>query len=232
MNKQFLLLVFTAALAIPAFSQDATMLHLMAPKLGDVCTYRRTDQLFHKGELIQVQKMSVVSIAGDEVTWRTEVTERGPWGSNPVGTVYYQIRNAYGYVDVTARTYAPYSPILGESAKNGPDITPNADLGKVTYTFAQQRTGNSGTTTVKGKASGWEDADVAGHKSRVLRLTWDGHWQTNGDPSYPRGYNGTLRITYTVSADTPCLISESSRVEGSMTPGEAFLMELVSQDVN
>jgi hypothetical protein len=237
MNKDFALrglLVFALALPIPAFAEGAAALHLVAPKVGNMCTYRMTDQLFHKGELIHVLKMTVESIVGDEVYWRTEVIERGPSGPLPLGFVFKQQRNASGYTNGGGRTYTPYSPILGKTATNGPEVAPKADLGKVAYTWLQRRNGASGTTTVTGEVSDWEDVIVPAGKFHILRLTWGGTHQINGDSQNPRGASGNVSSSYVVSGDTPCIISESTKwdINMYMGSGEATLMELVTQDTN
>src|SRR6202158_570277 len=123
MNKNFVLRGLLVFFAVPAFAQEAPKartFRLVDPKVGDSCTTRTTDQQFHKGELISVNKYTVTDVTPDGVvTFRLEILERGPQGTDPVGASSVMIQNAYGWVQtgIRERRFTPYVPVIGESAR-------------------------------------------------------------------------------------------------------------------
>jgi hypothetical protein len=67
-------------------------------------------------------------------TWRREILERGPKGTEDVGTINTSISNPNGWMKVGQRNYSPYVPVLGPSAQTGAGVTPGSTLQEFTFT--------------------------------------------------------------------------------------------------
>jgi hypothetical protein len=204
--KKALAFVLAAMVAAPAFAEDAP-LQLVAPQVGDICTYQ-VKMPQRLGGVANVIQTTVTGVAPDgTVTYERKVLEGGDQNSSePVGSVTTNVSNRYGWVRRDNTDYTPYVPVLGARLGSSTSVMPGSNLGKATYTRPMGDGNGIQNTSVDGQVSGWEDITVPAGHFKVLRATWNGSFFRD-QASYGRDRQvSSLTYSYSLSSETSCVI--------------------------